>query len=259
MAVPGWGPAEAARLDAIRGDLAQVSTATACHLLQQRGWRNTFMLGLTPVDELGLGKRLVGRARTLRYLTRRGPEVFPADEAARTAARAVRRTAPEIVLIESLEPGDIFCVDAMGVKTAGIIGDILATRIRGRGAVAAVIHGVVRDTPFIRSVGLPVFCLGDHPAASGRDLMAVEYDTPINAAGVHVVSGDVLLADDEGVLAMPLELAEHVAAHGPAKEHVEMWIRGKIESGGSVHDYYPPSAEKEAEYERETGRRVQHV
>jgi hypothetical protein len=53
---------------------------------------------------------------------------------------------------------------------------------------------------------------------------------------------------------MPLDLAEYVAQHGPPKEHLEEWIRTKIAAGGSVHDYYPPSPAKAAEYERETGR-----
>ena len=74
-------------------------------------------------------------------------------------------------------------------------------------------------------------------------------------AGAQVLPGDVLLADDEGVVAMPLDLAEQVATHGPAKEHLELWIRGKIEAGGSVPDYYPPSPEKQEEYTRETGRK----
>jgi 5-oxopent-3-ene-1,2,5-tricarboxylate decarboxylase/2-hydroxyhepta-2,4-diene-1,7-dioate isomerase len=258
MATLTWGPAEAARLAAIRDDLAQVSTATAFHMLHQLGWRNTYMQGLRPLQELGLGKRLVGRARTARYLMRRGPEAPPADEAARAAARATRRNSPEIVLIESLEPGDFFCVDALGVRTAGIIGDILAARIKSQGALAAVIHGVVRDTPFVKSVGLPVFCAGAHPSASGRDVVPVEFDAPVSMAGVHLLPGDILLADDEGVVAMPLDLAEHVAAHGPAKEHLELWIRDKIAAGGSIHDYYPPTPEKEAEYTRETGRTVRH-
>jgi regulator of RNase E activity RraA len=253
-----WGPAEAARLAAIRDALAQVSTATAFQMLYQRGWRNTYMEGLRPLAELGLGVRLVGRARTCRYLARRGPEVLPPDEGAREAARERRRGSPEIVLIESLEPGDSFCVDALGVRTAGVIGDILATRIRARGALAAVIHGVVRDTPFVREVGLPVFCAGAHPSASGKELVPVECDTPVNMAGVQVLPGDILLADDEGIVAMPLDLAEQVAAHGPDKEHLELWIRARIEAGGSVLEYYPPSAEKEAEYHRETGRRVRH-
>ena len=84
------GPSEEARLAAIRDDLASVSTATACHLLITLGWRNAYMCGLMPLQELGLGTRLVGRARTGRYLMRRGPE-GPRDPVA-------RRVAPEIVV-----------------------------------------------------------------------------------------------------------------------------------------------------------------
>jgi regulator of RNase E activity RraA len=240
-----WGSSEQARLDALREDLAQVSTASAFNLLQQQGWRNTYMQGLLPLEPLGLGKRLVGRARTCRYLMRRGQE-SPPDPAR-------RRTSAEIVLIESIEPGDFFCVDALGVTTAGIIGDILATRLRYRGTLAAVINGTVRDTPYLKQVGLPVYTKAFHPAASSRDVVAVDYDVPCNMSGVYLIPGDIILADDEGVLAMPLDLAEYVAEHGPAKERQEMWIRGKVEQGGSVHDYYPPSEEKQGEYERETG------
>ena len=245
MAGLAWGSEQAARLAALRDDLAQVSTASAFNLMQLQGWRNTYMQGILPLEPLGLGVRLVGRARTCRYLTRRGPEGLP-DPAA-------RRRSAEIALIESIEPGDFFCVDALGVPTAGIIGDILATRLKVRGTLAAVIHGAVRDTPYLKQVGLPIYTKAFHPAASSRDVMAVDYDVPCNMAGVHLIPGDIILADDEGVLAMPLELAEYVAAHGPAKERQEMWIRGKVEKGGSVHDYYPPSEEKAGEYERETG------
>jgi regulator of RNase E activity RraA len=241
-----WGPAEDARLAAIRDDLARVSTASACQLLIKLGWRNAYMVGPRALQPLGLGNRLVGRARTCRYLMRRGPEG--------TFDPTVRRRSAEIELIESIAPGDVFCVDALGVPTAGIIGDILSARLKARGTVAAVIHGAVRDAPFIAEVGLPVFATTTHPSHSGRDLVAVDFDRPANMAGVQVLPGDIILADDEGVLAMPLDLAEYVAQHGPAKELLEAWIRAKIAAGGSVHDYYPPSPEKVAEYERETGR-----
>ena len=241
-----WGAAEDARLAAIRDDLAAVSTATACQLLIAMGWRNTYMNGLLPLQEIGFGNRFVGRARTCRYLWRREPEGPHNPEA--------RRVSPEIVLIESLQPGDIMCIDALGVPSAGIIGDILSARILGRGALAAIVHGAVRDAPFIQDVGLPVFCASVHPSHSGRDLVAVDYDRPIDMCGVQVLTGDVILADDEGALAMPLHLAEYIAAHGPEKEHLEIWIRGKVAAGGSIHDYYPPTAEKGAEYTTETGR-----
>lgn len=241
-----WGETEEARLAAIRETLAGVSTATACQLLITLGWRNATMVGVRPLRPLGLGRRLVGRARTCRYLPRRGPE-GPHDPEA-------RRRSAEIVAIEAIAAGDIFCVDALGVTTAGIIGDILATRLWARGATAAVIHGAVRDAPYIAEVGLPVFAATTHPSHSGRDLVAVDFDRPINMAGAQVLPGDVILADDEAVLAMPLDLAEYVADHGAEKERLETWIREKVAAGGSVHDYYPPAPAAAAEYERETGR-----
>jgi regulator of RNase E activity RraA len=201
------------------------------------------MVGIQPLQSLGLGSRLVGRARTCRYLMRREAEA-PVD-------RETRRRSPEIQLIESIEAGDIFCVDALGLPTAGIIGDILTTRLKARGVVAAIVHGAIRDAPYIKEVVLPVFSTSIHPAHSGRDLVAVDYDRPINMAGVQVLPGDVILADDEGAIAMPLDLAEYIAANGPPKERLEEWIRAKINAGGSVNDYYPPTPEKLKEYETE--------
>lgn len=245
-----WGPADTERLVAVREQLALVSTATACQLMISLGWRNGYMPGLLPLRPMGLGERLVGRARTCRYLVRREAE-GPFDPEA-------RRVSPEIVLIESLEPGDIICIDALGLTSAGIIGDILTARIKSRGALAAVIHGAIRDSPFIAEVGLPVFSAGVHPSHSGRELVPVDFDRPIDMAGCQVVPGDVLLADDEGVLAMPLEIAEYIAEHGPHKEELEAWIRGKILAGGSIHDYYPTTPAKIDEYEQETGKDFHH-
>lgn len=244
MSTSFWNPDDAERLDRIRADLALVSTASACQLLIKLGWRNAYMIGLRPLQPLGLGNRLVGRARTCRYLMRREPEVEHNPDA--------RRQSAEIQLIESISPGDVFLVDALGVPTSGIIGDILTTRLKVRGTIAAVIHGAVRDAPYIREVGLPVFSATTHPSHSGRDLVPVDFDLPIDMAGAQVLPGDIILADDEGVLAMPLHLAEEIAAHGPPKERLEEWIRAKIAAGGSIHDYYPPSPEKLAEYERDS-------
>lgn len=246
MASFEWGSDEEARFAAIRDDLARVSTASACQMLIDRGWRNAYMVGLRPLQPLGLGQRLVGRARTCRYLMRRGPESGHDP--------AKRRFSPEIVLIEDIQPGDVLCVDALGVMTAGIIGDILSARLKANGAAAAVIHGVVRDSPYIAELGLPVYSAGVHPSHSGRDLAPVDFDRPIDMSSVQVLPGDIILADDEGVISMPLELAEFIASYGPSKELLEEWIRGKILNGGSIHDYYPPSPGKLDEYKCETGR-----
>ena len=234
------------RFAAIKEELAKVSSASTTQLLIRQGWRNATMVGLRPLVPMPRGERIVGLARTCRYLMSRGPE-GPADP-------EKRRHSPEIVLIESIAPGEIFCVDALGVQTAGIIGDILTARLQARGAAAAIIHGAVRDAPYIAELGMPVFSATTHPSHSGRDLVPVDFDCPINMAGATVLPGDVILADDEAALAIPLELAEIIAAEGPAKELLEEWIREKITAGGTIHDYYPPTADKLDEYRRETGR-----
>lgn len=248
--VPELKNHDVAKFESLRDNLLSVSTASACQLLLGLGWRNSYMEGLRPLTPLGLGNRFVGRARTCRYLMRRAPELGH-DPAA-------RRVSPEIVAIESIEPGDIFCVDAMGLPTSGIIGDILSARLQARGAQAAIIHGAVRDSPYIADLGFSVFASAVHPAHSGRDLDPVDFDRPINMAGVQVLPGDILLCDDEGVIAMPLELAEYIAEVGPPKERLEEWIRSKIVAGGSVHDYYPPSPAKIVEFETETGNTYGH-
>ena len=154
------------RFAAIKGDLAEVSTASATQLLIHQGWRNATMVGLRPLVAMPRGERIVGLARTCRYLMRREPEGL--------ADPAKRRVSPEIVLIESIAPGEIFCVDALGVTTAGVIGDILTARLQARGAAAAIINGAVRDAPYIAELGLPVFSAATHPSHSGRDLFPVE-------------------------------------------------------------------------------------
>src|SRR4051794_14204210 len=111
MIVFQWDKWSQARLDEIKTNLASVSTASACQLLISLGWRNTYMLGIRPLQALGLGTRIVGRARTCRYLMRREAEA-PIDA-------ETRRRSPEIQLIESIVKGDIFCVDALGLQTAG--------------------------------------------------------------------------------------------------------------------------------------------
>ena len=70
-----WTAEEPARFRARSGTTrAGQHRVSACQLLISQGWRNGYMLGLLAARPLGLGNRLVGRARTCRYLMRRGPE-----------------------------------------------------------------------------------------------------------------------------------------------------------------------------------------
>ncbi len=246
-----WGPSEEARLAAIRDDLAGVSTATACQLLIAQGWRNSYLRGLLPLKALGLGNRLVGRARTCRYLMRRGPE-GPHDPAA-------RRVSPEIVLIESLEPGDILCVDALGCRRPASSATSSPPGSWARGAAGGDLHGAVRDSPFIKQVGLPVFTRDDPPLTQrsrsgpgrlrppgrhGRRPGPARRRHPGRRRGRH------------GDAARPGRVHRRRTAR--RKNTLEEWIRGKVAAGGSIHDYYPPERGESGRVHAETGRTAPH-
>ena len=130
----------------IRELLAATSTPTLTHLLGERGYRNVFLGGLHP---LGNAQRAIGQARTLRYTPHR-PDLMPADLACN----------PQRLAIESIEPGEVLVVETGGELGAGVLGDILLSRVVKRGGAAFVVDGAVRDAGEIRQFKIPVFVRG---------------------------------------------------------------------------------------------------
>ncbi len=226
----------------LKEKFARMSTATACMNLYKMGIRNVFMQGLHPLAPLGIGKRLVGRALTLRFLP------FREDvDAALTPEQ--RHTAPYRRAVESIEPGDMLVIDAMGFLATGTFGDMLSARMKHLGSVATVVDGAVRDSPFIRQVGLPTFVRGVHAGGIERGLMSFDVNIPIQCGGVLVIPNDILLADDEGVVVIPPSYAERLADVGVAEEDEEQFIRAQIEAGVSIQEVYPPNEEWLAAYQ----------
>lgn len=226
---------------ALKEKLSQISTATACMNLYKLGIRNIFMQGLLPLAPLGIGKRLVGRAVTLRFLPTREDV-----DAALTPEQ--HHVAPYRLAVESIEPGDMLVIDAMGFLATGTFGDMLSARMKYLGSVATMVDGAVRDSPFIRQVGLPTFVRGVHAGGIERGLLSMDFNTPIQCGGVLVMPNDILLADDEGVVVIPPSYAERLAAVGVAEEDEEQFIRAQIEAGVSIQEVYPPNEKWLAKY-----------
>ncbi|MGH2355869.1 MAG: hypothetical protein ACRDI2_02140 [Chloroflexota bacterium] len=223
-------------LEKLRG----VSAATAWGALVRHGIRKPYMMGIKPLAT-GDVYPMVGRARTLRYV--------PLREDLLPYLREAGMDNPQRDAIEHVEPGDIFVVDAMGSLEAGTMGDILASRIKKRGAAGIVADGCVRDSPYIKRMGIPVYTRGVHPAANTSAILPLEHDGPIQCGGVTVLPGDVLLGDEEGVVVIPPHLAGEIAEHGPEHEALEVFLRQKIDEGYSIAEAYPPNERVRAEYE----------
>ena len=209
--------------ESVVSKLAQVSCATLTTVLGKLGYRRIFAGGVRP---LTAGARLVGQALTLSYLPIR-EDFWPVPP-------AQMPNYPQRVAIESVQPGDVLVIDARGNLGAGVLGDILAARVKARGGAGIVVDGAVRDSPAIKEIGLPCYSRGVHASASMSELLAMDVNRPVQCGGVLVMPGDVVVGDDEGAAFIPLAVAEQVARQALEQEQLESWVRQRIEAGGST-------------------------
>lgn len=217
--------------------LNSLATSTLTHQLQQRGIRSTFLSGLKPLQPT---LRMVGRARTLRYVALRE------DQQAQYASglNAQRR------VVESMRPGEVLVIEARGVPDAATIGDIYATRAFKLGATGIVTDGALRDTPAIVDMHMPVYHLASHGATYGRQHMPFSVDEPITCAGVFVVPGDVIVGDGEGAVVIPQALVDEVLRDALAQEERERFALERVAAGEPTIGLFPLAKERTPEFEQ---------
>lgn len=218
--------------------LRSVSTATLTVQLQKRGFRNTFLQGLTPLRP---DLRMVGYAFTLRYVPMREDLLDRNYDNTKNVQR---------IAIETIGQDEVLMIDARGDVRAGTLGNILATRIMKRGAAGIVTDGAVRDSPAFRTIDLPTYIQASHAAVSYSIHHPLEMNVPIGCAGVLIMPGDVIVGDAEGVVAIPAQVAESVANDAYEQERLEEFLEGKIAAGASILGVYPPNEETLAEYRK---------
>lgn len=218
--------------------LKGVSTATITTVMVNKGLRNLWIRGSRPLwPQTG---RLVGRAFTLRFVPAREDLATPASWASPISTRTA---------IEAMPEGCIAVIDAMGVKDAGVFGDILCARMVKRGVTALVTDGVIRDLDGVLGTGLPVWCDGAAAPPSVAGLTFVGWGEPIGCGGVAVFPDDVIVADKDGAVVIPQAMLDHVLTAGPAQEAQEAWIVDEVNNGAPLPGLYPMNAETKARYE----------
>ena len=220
----------------LEAGLNKLATATLTHQLQQRGIRTTFLAGLKPLHP---GKRMVGRARTLRYVALRED----LQKQYHGGLNAQKR------IVEATEAGDVLVIEARGVADAATIGDIFATRVFALGGRGVVTDGALRDTPAIKAIDQPVYHFASHGATLGRKHMPFSTDEPITCAGVFVVPGDVVVGDGEGVVVIPAALVEEVVRDALIQEEKEDFALERVAAGESTIGLFPLSKERTPDFE----------
>jgi regulator of RNase E activity RraA len=218
--------------------LKNITTGTITTMLLKKGIRRSWMAGAMP---LGFsGKRVVGPAFTLRFVPVREDLATPASWSAPISTRSA---------IEAMPPDCVVVADAMGVTSAGIFGDILCMRMVKRGVTALITDGVMRDKHGVVATGLPVWCAGMAAPASVNQLTFVGWEEPIGCGGCAIFPGDIIVADDDGAVIIPKDLADFVAEGGAEHELLESWLVREVEKGAKLPGLYPPNEENTKRYE----------
>lgn len=218
--------------------LKQITTATLTTVLLKKGLRNVWMRG---TRALKAGQpRVVGPAFTLRFVPAREDLATPASWASPISTRAA---------IEAMPEGCVAVVDAMGIKDAGIFGDILCARMVKRGVAALVTDGVVRDLAGVLGTGLPVWCDGAAAPPSVAGLTFVAWQQPIGCGGVAVFPDDIVVVDDDGAVLIPAGYLDDILAEAPEQERMEAWIMEEVGRDIPLPGLYPMNAETKARYD----------
>lgn len=133
------------------------------------------------------------------------------------------------------QPGDVIVATNGGSAQGALWGDMITYYSQRKGIAGAVVDGAVRDTGRVREMAFPVFSTAisvSHPEKRGPGSANV----PVVVAGVTVNPGDLVVADDDGVLAIPPGLVEPAVENAEARAAKEAGFRDRLDEGRTMYD-----------------------
>jgi regulator of RNase E activity RraA len=185
--------------------------------------------------------------------TAAGPRIRPMHAGGVMAGVAITvktRPGDNLLLHKAIDlagPGDIIVCDGGGDLTNSLMGEIMLSYAMTRGIDGFVLDGSIRDAAFIRANTLPVFAAGITHRGPYKDGPG-EINVPIAIDGMVINPGDIIVGDDDGVLAIPFDHAEDILKAATAKQASEVkqlaaiaertvnrsWVDEALRRGGCV-------------------------
>ena len=170
-----------------------------------------------------------------------GPDIRPLNPGQRIAGPATTAfTFPHDGLlghkaVQLIRPGQVLVISNGGAKPQLMFAELIALAARAAGAAGVIVEGAVRDVEALRQMNFPVWCSGVYPGHVGKAGPG-SINIPIVCGGVRVNPGDIIVADDDGVLCATPSLLPAALEKAKARAEREVKIRAAIAGGRVLFD-----------------------
>jgi regulator of RNase E activity RraA len=193
-----------------------LSTAVVCDALDAEGY--TRQSPRVPIRPLTVTQvLLVGRCKTTLWSDMADPDPRPYEL--------------ELRAVDTCRPDDVLIAAAGGSMRSGIWGELLSTAARNSGCVGVIVDGAVRDVPRMRQMNFPAFARGTSPYDSKDRQRVIDVDVPVEIDAVRFAPGDLVFADEDGVVVVPCGAEQAVIRRAWDKVHAENITRDAIRDG----------------------------
>jgi len=170
-----------------------------------------------PIKPLTANTALVGWCKTTLWAEMAHPDPKPYEL--------------ELRAVDSCRPDDVIIAAANGSLRSGVWGELLSTAARNTGCVGVIVDGAVRDVRQMRAMGFPCFARATMVYDSKDRQRVIDLDVPVEIDGVCFHPGDLVIADEDGVVVVPKAVEASVVRRAWEKVHAENQVRDAIKKG----------------------------